>query len=84
MRKAKTTNVTIRIDEQLKKDAESLFASLGLNVSNAFTLFLRQCITEQGIPFPITLRARQNVSTDHSSRPLITSTSESECNHESN
>ena len=37
-----TTNVTIRMDEELKKQAEELFADLGLNMTTAFTTFVKQ------------------------------------------
>ena len=47
------TNISIRIDEDIKKDAETLFAKLGLNLSSAVNVFFRQSITEQAIPFKI-------------------------------
>lgn len=46
-----TTNITIRMDEELKKQAEDLFSDLGLNLTTAFTAFVRQAVREQGIPF---------------------------------
>lgn len=48
-----TTNITMRIDEELKAQAEELFADLGLNMTSAFTVFVKQAIREQGIPFII-------------------------------
>jgi len=51
---AETTNVSIRVDDGLKKQAEELFADLGLNMTTALTMFLRQAIRTQGIPFEIT------------------------------
>lgn len=48
-----TTNITIRMDEELKKQAESLFAELGLNMTTAFTVFAKQAVREQKIPFTI-------------------------------
>jgi DNA-damage-inducible protein J len=48
-----TTNVSIRMDTDLKKQAEELFADLGLNMTVAMTMFLRQAIRNQGIPFEI-------------------------------
>lgn len=48
-----TTNVTVRIDSALKKQSEELFNDLGLSLSAAFTLFLKQSIREQRIPFEI-------------------------------
>ena len=47
------TNLTIRIDEDIKKDAESLFNRIGLNVSAAINVFFRQAIREQSIPFEL-------------------------------
>lgn len=48
-----TSNVTIRMDEELKKQAEELFADLGLNMTTAFTTFVKQAVREQRIPFMI-------------------------------
>ena len=50
-----TTNVTIRLDSQLKSQAEALFSELGLNLSTAFGIFLRQSVREGRIPFTISL-----------------------------
>ena len=48
-----TTNVSIRMDLDLKKQAEALFSDLGLNMTAAMTMFLRQAVRNQGIPFEI-------------------------------
>lgn len=48
-----TTNVTIRMDEELKKQAEDLFSDLGMNMTTALTIFVKQAIREQKIPFTI-------------------------------
>jgi len=50
---ANTTNVSIRMDVGLKKQAEELFSDLGMNMTVAMTMFLRQAIRSQGIPFEI-------------------------------
>ena len=47
----KNVNVTLRVDEDLKKQAEALFSELGLNLTTAFNIFLRQSVREQQIPF---------------------------------
>ena len=47
------TNITIRIDEDLKKAFENLLENMGLNFTTAFNIFARQCIAEQEIPFKI-------------------------------
>lgn len=48
-----TTNVSIRMDTDLKRQAEDLFSDLGLNMTVAMTMFLRQAVRNQGIPFEI-------------------------------
>lgn len=48
-----TTNINIRVDENLKKDAEQLFSDLGLNMSTAVTMFLKSAVSNNGIPFEI-------------------------------
>ena len=49
-------NVTIRMDENLKKQADALFGELGMNLSTAFNIFVRQAVREQSIPFIIANR----------------------------
>ena len=46
-------NVTIRMDEHLKEQADELFSDLGLSMSAAFTMFAKQAVREQRIPFAI-------------------------------
>ena len=48
-----TTNVSIRMDTELKAQADELFAELGMNLSTAFNIFVRQSLREGGIPFAI-------------------------------
>ena len=50
----KNVNVTLRVDEDLKKQADTLFSELGLNLTTAFNIFLRQSVREQQIPFKVT------------------------------
>ncbi len=47
------TNLTIRIDSGVKNEAEKLFEDLGMSISTAFNIFLRQAIRMQAIPFAI-------------------------------
>lgn len=46
-----TVNVTLRVDEELKSEAETLFSDLGLTFNSAMNVFLRQSVREQRIPF---------------------------------
>ncbi len=55
-----TTNITIRMDEELKKQAEELFSDLGLNMTTAFHIFLKQAVREQQIPFMVSKRVANN------------------------
>ncbi len=50
---AENTNFTIRLNKELKEDAEELFNVLGLSLSTAINIFLRQSVREQRIPFTI-------------------------------
>ena len=46
-------NLNMRIDDNLKKDAEALFDELGLNMTTATTIFFKQCLRCRGIPFEL-------------------------------
>ena len=48
-----TTNMNIRTDVEVKAAAEQLFGQLGLNLTTAVNMFLRQAIRTGGIPFEI-------------------------------
>ena len=52
-----TTLVNIRIDEKDKKDFTELCSNLGLSVTAAFNLFVKQSIREQRIPVDLSLRS---------------------------
>lgn len=52
---ADTTNISIRMDVELKKQAEQLFNELGMNMTTAFNIFLRQAVRQQRIPFDVAL-----------------------------
>ena len=47
--------VNFRTDEDVKKQAERIFDALGLNMTTAVNIFLRQAIRENGIPFEVKL-----------------------------
>jgi DNA-damage-inducible protein J len=54
---AETTNLNIRIDKELKEQAEVFFNELGLNMSSAFNIFVRQSLRQGKIPFELSLVA---------------------------
>ena len=45
--------INIRVNDEVKKEAETIFKALGLNMSVAMNLFLKKCINENGIPFDL-------------------------------
>ena len=48
-----STSITIRMDKDLKKQAESLFEDMGMNMTTAFTVFAKMAVREGKIPFEI-------------------------------
>lgn len=49
------TNLNVRLDKDIKKAAEDIYAELGLNMSTAINMFLRASIRKGGIPFDLRL-----------------------------
>ena len=49
MAKSTTSNISIRMDSNLKAAAEALYEELGMNLSTAFNIFVRQSLRERGI-----------------------------------
>ena len=47
------TIVTIRVDEGLKEDAQRLFNEIGMSMSTAVNIFLKQCVKEGTIAFEL-------------------------------
>jgi DNA-damage-inducible protein J len=48
-----TINVTIRLDKDVKEQAEKMFNDFGMNLSTAFNIFARQALRQGKIPFEI-------------------------------
>ena len=51
-----TTSMNIRTDTEIKKQAEELFSELGLNMTTAVNMFLRQVVRNQAIPLELSLK----------------------------
>ncbi len=51
----KTANVSARIQQSVKTDAEAILAKMGIPRSVAIDMFYRQIILHNGIPFPLTI-----------------------------
>ena len=50
---SETINVTIRLDRDVKEQAERMFSNFGMNLSTAFNIFARQALRQGKIPFEI-------------------------------
>ena len=48
-----TTNVSFRMDEQLKRQAENIFDEMGMNMTTAFTIFTKAVVRSGKIPFEV-------------------------------
>lgn len=71
---AKTTNIYIRLEPGLKEQAESVLGQLGIPVSNAVNIFLKQVVMQRGIPFDVKLPSIKPVG--------VSALTESELNEE--
>lgn len=50
-----TTNFSVRMDSDIKKQCEELYGELGINLTTAINVFLRQSIRVGGFPFDVRL-----------------------------
>lgn len=60
---SKTANINVRIEPEIKANAEKLFASFGITITDAINIFLRKSIMEGGLPFEVK-QPRYNVETE--------------------
>ncbi len=58
-----TSLINVRLDANLKQEAEALFSALGLNMSVAICMFLRQAVRDQAIPFRVCRNPQPNATT---------------------
>lgn len=58
---AKTTNLSIRIEPGLKEQSEEILGKLGIPMSNAINIFLKQVVIQRGIPFSLKLSIEKPV-----------------------
>ena len=54
---SKSTNLYVRIEPDLKENAETILTQLGIPMSNAVGMFLKQVVLRRGMPFDVTLPA---------------------------
>lgn len=58
---AKTANVYARLEPEVKQQAESILATLGIPVSNAITIFYKQIILNRGLPFEVKIPSLRSI-----------------------
>ncbi len=58
----RTANVFARVEPELKEQAEGILDQLGIPMSNAVGMFLRQIVLQQGLPFEVKLPAKRPLS----------------------
>lgn len=56
MEKTKTTNFSVRMDSDIKKKSEDVYGRLGINLTTAINVFLRQSIRAGGFPFDVRIK----------------------------
>ena len=59
---SRTANVFARVEPEVKEQAEAVLNQLGIPMSNAVGMFLRQIIIQNGIPFEMKLSVKKPVS----------------------
>ena len=54
------TNINIRTDSEIKSKAQKIFATLGLDMTTAINLFLRQTVRQNDLPFVLTTNSNSD------------------------
>ena len=49
-----SSTITVRVEDKLKKEASDVFKEVGMDMSTAITIYLKQVVRTNGIPFPVT------------------------------
>lgn len=65
------TTINVRIDKRDKDHAKMIFDSLGLDISTAVNMFIRQTIIENGLPFKPTLDVPKRLQVTSSEDLLV-------------
>lgn len=55
------TSMSIRLDSEVKEQAQQVFNNLGMDMTTAINIFLRQAIQYQGLPFDVRLDESRNL-----------------------
>jgi DNA-damage-inducible protein J len=63
------TLISVRTDAELKERSQKLFADMGLDLSTAVNMFLRQSLVDNGIPFRVSKERQPGVQLDVTPAP---------------
>ncbi len=66
---SKTANINIRIEPEIKQEAEDLFGSFGISVTDAINIFIHTSLMEGGFPFAVK-QPRYNSETEAAIREV--------------
>ena len=61
---AKTINMCVRVDPELKEQAEIILEQLGMNMNGTINMFLTQIVREKRVPLNLSLNSEQDVLPD--------------------
>ena len=64
----KSSNVTARVEPEIKAEAEAILAQLGISASNGINMFYRQVILWRGLPFRPSVPVSRPLSLDEMTR----------------
>lgn len=64
---SKSATINMRVEPQVKSAAESIFASLGMTLTEAINVFLHKAVLEGGLPFDVR-QPRYNAETEAAMR----------------
>lgn len=64
----RTSNIYVRVEPNIKEQAEAVLDRLGIPMSNAVSIFLRQVIMQNGLPFEVKIPKNSPLSIENLSR----------------
>lgn len=59
---ARTSNIYVRIEPEVKEKAEAVLDKLGIPMLNAVSIFLRQVVMQNGLPFEVKVPDKKPIS----------------------
>lgn len=68
---AKTTNIYVRLEPGLKEQADAILRQMGIPMSNAVNIFLKQVVMQRGLPFDVKLPATKPIGASSLSGPEL-------------